>query len=93
MVDTVALQNHLHIIQEKQRHARNLIDRLGQICGNIQPELQWDCQILFRSAEEFLRYYREQENMLLEMSHNYEATSYAVSDMLEEAGKIVEYLL
>ena len=90
MIDTVALQDHLHIIQEKQRNARNLIEQLNQICGYIQPELQQDCCRILRNSEEFLRYFREQEAMLQEMSNRYEAASRTVSDMLEEAVHIAE---
>ena len=92
LVDTAVLRDHLHIIQEKQQNARRLIDRLAQLRGTLPPELLNECSTLHRTAEEFLRYYREQEAILEEMSNRYDATSEKISNMLEEAANTTEYL-
>ena len=92
LVDTAVLRDHLHILLEKQQNARRLIERLDQLRGNLPPELLSECNALYRTAEEFLRYYREQEAILEEMSNRYDATSETVNDMLKEAANTAEYL-
>jgi hypothetical protein len=91
-VDTAALREHLDVIREKQRNARILADQLNQVRSRIQPELYAFCSSLLRYTEELLRYFDEQENLILEMSARYDAVSYAVGDKLETAGEMVDYL-
>ena len=86
------LRDHLHIINEKQQYARRLTERLDQLRSTLPPELLNECSSLYRTAEEFLRYYREQEAVLEEMGNRYDATSEKVSNMLEEAVSTAEYL-
>ena len=92
LVDTVALRAHLVIIREKQRNARIIIDQLNQALLCIQPELYSQCVSALHFVEDLLRYYFEQENLLIEMTARYESTHSAVGNMLEGATETVEYL-
>ena len=84
-VDTHALRIHLDTIREKQRYAREIIDELNRSRANFNPQLYSDFQHVLRYAEDMMRYFRDQENMVLEMCSSYDATTNKITDMLETA--------
>jgi uncharacterized protein YukE len=84
-VDTNALRIHLDTIREKQNHARTIIDELNRSRANINPQLYTEFQQVLRYAEDLMRYFRDQEEMILEMCSSYDAANHKIDDMLETA--------
>ena len=84
-VDTNALRIHLDTIREKQNYTRDIVDELNRSRVNINPELYSEHQKVLKYAEDLMRYFRDQENMILEMCNSYDDANRKIDDMLETA--------
>lgn len=92
MVDTEALRRHSDVAREKQTYMQELLDILGQMRYQLDPALYGAVGSLINFGEDMLHYYRQQEQMLQEMSQNYDYVSQEVTDLLEDSIAQAQYL-